>query len=293
MWKTLAPDFFVLDSFRIGDLPKWRKAQDELAEYHWTFYAALASQRKKILDELKAALSTSSTAFSFKDWCRIVSYRYSLMPLSARGSVLSSAGGRFNIGNIDSTRIPSFPALYLAEDFETAFKEKHQLYSGQPHPGLNDEDLVLASRHSSSSVVLKGEIQHILDLTKKSALKEFVNLTKGFRVPQHVKDRAQKLGLPKPAIIKDLDTLLESMFDPHWRRYPIAVEVPSNSQIIGQIAHEAEIEGILYKSRMRDRFCLAVFPKNFAHSNSYVEITDATPRECEGRLDAASWTRLI
>jgi len=74
MWKDLSPDFFVLDSFRISDLPKWRKVQDDLADYHWAYYAALANQRRKILDELKAALSKSSGTFNFSGWCRIVAY---------------------------------------------------------------------------------------------------------------------------------------------------------------------------------------------------------------------------
>ena len=46
-------------------------------------------------------------------------YRYSLEPLSAKGSL--AHGGRFNVGqNIDSSRFSSFPCLYVAEDYDTA-----------------------------------------------------------------------------------------------------------------------------------------------------------------------------
>ena len=49
-------------------------------------------------------------------------YRWGNKPLSARGS-LQDPGGRFNIGEIDTTRFPPFSGLYIASDKETSIQE--------------------------------------------------------------------------------------------------------------------------------------------------------------------------
>jgi hypothetical protein len=55
---------------------------------------------------------------------RIVDYRYSLDPLSTAGSVRND-GGRFNIGAaLSPGAFTAFPALYVAEDYPTAFLER-------------------------------------------------------------------------------------------------------------------------------------------------------------------------
>lgn len=60
-----------------------------------------------------------------------------------------------------------------------------------------------------------------------------------------------------------------------WRNSPAQIDVPANSQILGQLAHESGIEAILYPSKMSStKKCLAIFPENFSNSDSFVKIQD-------------------
>lgn len=66
----------------------------------------------KFYDALKSSLREVAAPFEFSAWQRAVKYRYSLAPLSTKGSLVDP-GGRFNIGAIDPSRFPLFPALLL------------------------------------------------------------------------------------------------------------------------------------------------------------------------------------
>jgi len=110
----------LLDQFSLGDIRKWSRLRDELAGMHWEFFSNLAFQRSKIENQLKSALGTAAVRdYRFKGWQRLVTYQYSDDPLSVEGSLVDP-GGRFNIGDIDQARFPVFPALYIAEDKDTA-----------------------------------------------------------------------------------------------------------------------------------------------------------------------------
>ena len=110
------------ESGRVSDIIKSKKLYGDLVEFHWRYYSELAFQRKSIREELNSSLRNAAAAFQFSGWQRVVKYKYSLDPLSAKGSLFDQ-GGRFNVGAIDSTRHPMFPALYLAVDKGTALAE--------------------------------------------------------------------------------------------------------------------------------------------------------------------------
>ena len=146
------------------------------ANYYRENYDYFAHQRSLIIEQLKDALASNVQKFGFSQWQRIVTYSFSLEPLSTKGSILNDLGGRFNIGDIDSTRFPRFGALYLAEDRETAFKEKFGLSQDEKHKGLTAEELSLTSNESISIVNLRGEIFQVLDLCTYHSLKVFYAL---------------------------------------------------------------------------------------------------------------------
>ena len=68
-------------------------------------------------------------------------------------------------------------------------------------------------------------------------------------------------------------------------------DVPTTSQIFGQLVVEAGIEGILYSSKFTNKNCLAVFPQNFDEtSGSFIQLDDETPAGVTiPRLDARVW----
>ena len=54
-------------------------------------------------------------------------------------------------------------------------------------------------------------------------------------------------------------------------------DIPSNSQIFGQMVRASGISGILYYSKNTKKECLAIFPDNLKDSSSYVELLDKPP----------------
>src|SRR5580698_8548108 len=100
---------FILDQFSSLDIRRWTAIRDAYLKNHWDYYSSLVYQRSKIADELKKALlEASQKAYSFSKWQRVITYKYSLDPLSVKGS-LKDPGARFNIGEIDPSQFSPFP----------------------------------------------------------------------------------------------------------------------------------------------------------------------------------------
>ncbi|MBC6415356.1 MAG: hypothetical protein GDA46_03080 [Bdellovibrionales bacterium] len=61
-----------------------------------------------------------------------------------------------------------------------------------------------------------------------------------------------------------------------WRKYPSIYNIPSISQIFGQLVRNAGIEAIVYKSTKKSKtdLCMTLFPENFKHSDSYIKLED-------------------
>lgn len=196
--------------------------------------------------------------------------------MSSKGSINNPAGGRFNIGNIDRKIFPPFGAIYLANDRETAIREKHGLpknFSSQS--GLSFEELTLTQQSSETVVVVSGILNCTLDLTNKNNLARFLKHISSIKLPAIMRNEAKNLGIDPMVEAKTLSELNRSIFYPQWRKFPYRLNVPSSSQILGQIAYEAGIETILYPSTKDKKLCLAIFPKNicFFILNSLFPIT--------------------
>jgi len=247
-----------------------------------------------ILDQLKDSLrKRSSLNFKFDNWSRVVKYRWALKPLSAEGSTLTDAGGRFNIGDIDPNRFPAFPALYLGEDAETALKE---VFGKKPQQkGLDALDFSLTNPDSYSLVRVQGQLEMVLDLTHMENLRDYFELIKKIKFPKYVETTAKILKLQKPRTIKNLSELKKSLLEPNWRIFPMQYDIPANSQILGQIVENAGIQGVLYLSVQGGKKCLAVFPRNLENSTAFVQLMDPLPEgtNIESKLDMNSWKKLV
>lgn len=82
----------------------------------------------------------------------------------------------------------------------------------------------------------------------------------------------------------------------HWAYYSELArqryDIPAHYQIFGHIIHQAEIEGILYPSKLTACLCLAIFPKNFVGTgtDSYLKLDDEAPHEkIPAKIDATNW----
>ncbi len=113
-----------LDRFSEASLRQWKTLSDDLDELERTLFYALEPERHRLRPELLAALQQQvNEPLEIRGWSRIASYTHSLNPLSAAGSLLGY-GGRFNPGaDLELGTLAPWPALYVAEDYETAFQE--------------------------------------------------------------------------------------------------------------------------------------------------------------------------
>ncbi|MCH8075173.1 MAG: RES family NAD+ phosphorylase [SAR324 cluster bacterium] len=282
-------------SGKVESVIQGQETGEQLRKYFWEEYSALTSQRAEIFDDLKTSLLIKTRPFEFSHYQRILKTKYLDTPLSAMGSVRDpTGGGRFNIGDIDPSRFPPFPALYLASDKKTARLEFFgPIISGG---SLSDRyEQALSLPESIAEFSISGKIEEVLDISKSSNLKPYFDHIKHFTYPEHLHILGDEIGLERRSIATSPSNLLNSIMGFYWKEFPTLFSVPSNSQILGQIAWLAGIEAILYKSIRGTGRCLAIFSQNFINSPSFIELDDATPPGINliNRLDKSSWESLI
>jgi hypothetical protein len=280
----------VIDFGLIADIPKSKEHFERLAQFHWEYYSELAFLRSQIYDSLKASLRERAESFEFSGWQRAVKYKYSLVPLSTKGS-LSDPGGRFNIGAIHPSHFPVFPALYLACDKKTALAEL--LGRDGPADSLTPEELALTKPASITVVSVSGRLESILDVRDAKNLAGFLNLVRNFKLSSGLIMKARRLGFPAK-IITDANQLVKELQTSRWREWPMIYDVPSVPQIFGRIVLDAGIEGILYDSVLTHNLCSAIYPQNFQNSSSYIELDDPCPPETiHKRIDSTTFKNFI
>lgn len=280
----------VLESGRISDILKSKAYYEQLVEFHWQYYSELAFQRNQIREQLKSALRNRACPAEFARWQRVVKYKYSLTPFSTKGSLVDP-GGRFNVGEIDRTRYPMFPALYVASDKGTALAEV--LGREESIGPLTPQELALTKPDSITVVSVSSKLESVLDVRDRNNLAGFVNLIRGFRLSKSLTEKARKLRFPLRLVksAEELRTILEQR---DWGNWPMSYDVPAACQIFGGLVMNAGIEGILYNSSITQKQCLAIFPQNFLNSSSFVQLDDATPNaEVQTRIDSSNFSNVI
>lgn len=286
------PTFIPLEELNVQDVQRWQAGQQKLLDFYSQWYMELARQRSKSVDAINRSLQETSVPYQFSDWRRSLRYKWSLNPLSSKGS-LNVPGGRFNIGDIDERLYPKFPALYLAEDSDTALFE---MIGPRRNPleKLNQFDLALVSEKSLTIVATYGELESVIDLSKPECLKGFLEVVKTFHVAENTLKMGKELGINiGEGVARNVDELMMTFMNPNWRQFPMHVDMPANSQIFGQLVSGAGIEGILYPSKYTNRNCLAIFPQNIKGGDSFVEVIDDIPKGALKRLDSKTWDKLI
>lgn len=280
---------YVLEETSPPEILESKRRTRELLRYHWDYHSELAFQRAQIEHELLDALRQGSIRdFSFDNWQRAVKYRYALHPLSTAGS-LSSVGGRFNVGDIDRQHFPTFPALYLASNKDTALQET----LGQPPSpvrSLTAREMALSNPQSETIVSVSGTLEAVLDLRSARALQPFIRLVRNFSLSSNLRKEAARLKLRAPTISTTASHLRKTILDTNWRLAPMVYDIPANGQILGQLVRLAGIEGVLYPSTLTGKDCLAIYPFNFESSTAYVQLDDSAPHpDVPARLDATNW----
>lgn len=285
---------YELDKYsNIGDIEDYKRKTSIIQRFHWDYYNELAYQRAEIFDSLKLALNEKCFhSYAFHAWQRAVKYKYSLNPLGMEGS-LTDPGGRFNIGAIDTTRFPTFPALYIAEDKDTALAELLAQKPNTQTQGMDSLEIALTNKEPITIVAIRGSLDQIFDLHDFKNLQSFFKLIKKFKLSGKLRIRAKKLR-QTCRLVKSIQELSNSLLSPRWREFPQLLDIPSNSQIFGQIVSAAGIQGILYPSKFSSKPCLAIFPQTFFNSTSFVELIGDLPHANLPKLiDFNNWEDFV
>jgi hypothetical protein len=269
-----------LERFSEKDLDRWNQLSSHLDRLHNALHFGFESQRhevrQKLIDAVRDAVPTS---VSVEGWCRVVDHQFSIQPLNPVGS-LFHVGGRFNVGRDIPVEVRSpWEALYLASDYETALREKFGLPRSGVTSGLRNEDLALFPSKSHSAVFLQGRVAHAFDLTDLPSLAPLCRVLSKFSMPPDVTRAMRALGISAKAIqvIRSPRTLMKAVMEPNWRQWPAQFDVPSVSQILGGVVLSAGFEGIVYPSSKSGERCLAVFPRNVFHRETYVALSCKPP----------------
>ncbi|OGT74744.1 MAG: hypothetical protein A2W76_11185 [Gammaproteobacteria bacterium RIFCSPLOWO2_12_47_11] len=204
---------FLLDKFSEADLHTWRTVAAGMEAYQVQLSYHLAGLRQLHNDEICGALrSIAGISQDLQEWCRIVDYQYSMDTLSARGSLIK--GGRFNIGaDLVRNSQPTFPALYCAENYKTAYMEKFGALEKDDNSEFSGHEFALRKLTSFTSVQLIGTVKNIFDLRRESNLKAFIKIIEKFELSKELKELAKMLGIRIP-LVTNTQQLMQTFLRP-------------------------------------------------------------------------------
>lgn len=279
-----------LDRFTESSVDKWNEISADLDELNAVLHFNLEPERRRRRPELIAALQlVQPQELELQNWVRIVDYQWTLHPLSAAGS-LTFVGGRFNAGqDLDRNTLDPWPALYVAQDHPTAYREKFQLPLGQTVDGLTPEELSLDAGKSHTTVVLSGKLTRIFNMLEAESLGPIARVLGRIQMPDRAEKIKRKLKI-KPhdlRMITNGKQLFEMVAIHNWRVLPVQFGLPAPSQILAELIRAADFEAIAYPSSKGGGVCLAIFLDRLA-SGSYIELTDKAPAGVVSRLDETS-----
>ena len=104
---------------------------------------------------------------------------------------------------------------------------------------------------------------------------------------------AASAGVKDPLLVKTVGHLKVNLLAHNWRLYPSQYEIPANPQIFGRLVIDAGFDGIVYSSTKGPKDCVALFPTNFAGTESYVELADEAPKgTTHRRPDQETWEEI-
>jgi len=280
-----------LDRFSTATLEKWSEVSQDLDELADSLFFGTEPERRRHREDLLGALAGEpAVQMDISGWVRAVSYRFSLAPLSCAGS-LQDIGGRFNVGvELDDQTVSPWPALYIAEDFETAFRERFQLASDSLTDGLTPQDMALQPGASLTTLQLSGRLSNVFDLTSSASLASVARVFRRVKMPEKAKRLKKKLKIGDSALfmMRQAPQLFNMVFKHNWRIEPRQFGLPSPSQSLAELIYAAGFEAVLYQSSKGPGKCLAVFPRNLL-DGSFVELADAAPPEVTcTRMDSAT-----
>lgn len=272
----------LLDTFTEKDIEYWAGRSGDAQRYSDRVYFDLERQRAANHDALCESLrNAGGIDIEIDGWARVCDYRWSLTPLSPVGS-LKGIGGRFNIGSdLDRARGQQFPALYIAEDADTAYLE---FFGGAPDAsagGLKIQEFALRRKSSFTTFMLRGRVENVLDLRTSHSLKAFARIIATFEWSTDTRRFARSIGVPLRTLMRTPGQIhTRILLSPgDWRSEPQLFGIPAANQILSRYVFGAGFEGVIYPSQQGGNTCLAIYPENLA--GTHIEITGGAPAQAK------------
>ena len=285
----------ILELYRFSEanLRQWQSASENLDELEDVLYFNLEPERRKHRPQLVSALQAiAPLEYEITNWGRLIDYQYSDEPLSCAGSLCSpEGGGRFNVGiELDAGTISPWSALYIAQDHETAFREKFQMESHGNVDGLTGPELALKPGINFTYLSLTGQLFNVFDLRTDVAVKNLAQILGKIAMPARARALAKELKIPAAELfmVRSAQQVRDMALKNNWRTLPVQFGLPSQSHILAELIRAAGFEAILYKSTKGPGDCMAIFPDRMA-DRSFIEIAGNVPSVVKHkRLDSSS-----
>lgn len=249
---------------------------EELSRELWKSYQSyLAKAREEVLDQITyALLETSTNDFFQNNAGRIVKAEHSSRPLSCKGSYIKPPSGRFNFDQSISYQ-RYFPALYIASEYNIAYREAFRKSSEDNDKNLSELDLDLTDPQSFSYHRVNIFLDRVIDLRNDDPFYAFYDSIKHIEIPKHYREQSKKLNTSLGLLAQNSETLKKSILGFNYEQWSIWIDCPSPSQWFGHYTRLAGIQGVIYPSiRSNTGFNIAVFPDQFEDTSSYVELSD-------------------
>jgi len=90
--------------------------------------------------------------------------------------------------DLDAGTIDPWPALYIAEDPETALREKFGMATSHQAGGLTHEELALTRSTSYAAVSVNGMLRQVFDMTTASNLQAIARVLGRIRMPSKARE---------------------------------------------------------------------------------------------------------
>ena len=192
---------------------------------------------------------------------------------------------------MDPQTLDPWSALYLAEDYETAFREKFQIASDARESGLTPQELALEAGSSHCCLQLQGQLLNVFDMTTPKSLEPLAKIFRRIKMPPRAKQLMRKLNIQNKAcfMVQTAKQIHDMLFKQNWRVQPRQFGLPAESQTIAELIYAAGYGGILYQSSKGPQRCVAIFPAQL-QGTSFIALSDPVPDGVPQRLDASNFT---
>ncbi len=259
-FRYLSPEYFVDQK-----LIQFEEYNEKERAYSDTVENYLQREREKLIDDINESfLLNVKNDFEYSGLSRIVNAKFSTYPLCSIGSIKKPPGDRFNFGQ--STRFTTnyFQALYLANNYDTAFSESYH----------SKDEAIGDFAHFKVAV----KIDRYLDLRDKKVIKDFFKVVKTITLPDEFIKMAKDLKIEPMSLCKRSSELYNSIFSERYKAWDTWLDQYSPSQWLGFYVYKLGIPAIVYPSiRYKDGFNVAIYTDNFHETEN--EVRFKTPAD--------------